>query len=191
MPSPEPAPPAEPDAALDAFGLLADGERLRVVAAVVLGAADPDDVVAATSLPRRRVLEALTRLEAGELLGRDATGRWSVDVRRLQSLAAAARPKPPLDDVGDAPPDRAAVLQRFFREGRLLALPTQHSRRLVVLDHIARVFELGVRYPERDVNAMLRAFYDDVAALRRYLVDEGYLSRDHGIYWRSGGSVDL
>ena len=53
----------------------------------------------------------------------------------------------------------------------------------VVLDHVARVFEPGVRYPERDVNAMLGAFFDDYAALRRYLVDEGFLARDAGTYW--------
>jgi hypothetical protein len=30
----------------------------------------------------------------------------------------------------------------------------------------------------------------DTAALRRYLVDDGFLSRDHGEYWRTGGRVD-
>jgi hypothetical protein len=30
--------------------------------------------------------------------------------------------------------------------------------------------------------------YADTAALRRYLVDEEFLTRDHGVYWRSGGS---
>jgi hypothetical protein len=29
------------------------------------------------------------------------------------------------------------------------------------------------------------------AALRRYLVDEGFLDRDHGRYWRTGGRVDV
>jgi hypothetical protein len=53
------------------------------------------------------------------------------------------------------------------------------------------VFEIGVRYPEREVDALLRAFHDDYAALRRYLVDEGFLARDHAEYWRSGGSVDV
>jgi len=32
---------------------------------------------------------------------------------------------------------------------------------------------------------------DDHAALRRYLVDEGFLSRQAGVYWRSGGTVDV
>ena len=70
-------------------------------------------------------------------------------------------------------------------------MPAARSKRLVVLDHVARTFEPGVRYPERDVNAMLGAFFDDYAALRRYLVDEGFLARDAGTYWRIGGSVEI
>jgi hypothetical protein len=38
---------------------------------------------------------------------------------------------------------------------------------------------------------LLRSFHDDVAALRRYLVDSGFLSREDGVYWRSGGTVLL
>ena len=178
------------EAALDAFALLAGQDRLRVVAALVLGAATTDQVVAATGLSSREVLAALTKLEAGELV-RHEDGRWGFDVRRLAALAGDARPKPALDDVGDAAPDVAKVLRRFFSAGRLLSIPAQRSRRLIVLDHLAMVFEIGVRYPERDVNAMLRAFHDDVATLRRYLVDEHFLSRDAGVYWRSGGSVDV
>jgi hypothetical protein len=40
------------------------------------------------------------------------------------------------------------------------------------------------------VNVLLREFWHDHAALRRYLVDEGFLTRDNGEYWRSGGTVD-
>jgi len=69
--------------------------------------------------------------------------------------------------------------------GRLAQIPAARSNPLVVLDQIARVFEPGVRYPEREVSALLRAFHPDYAALRRYLVDEGFLSRDDGTYWRT------
>jgi hypothetical protein len=41
------------------------------------------------------------------------------------------------------------------------------------------------------VNAILRSWHEDVAALRRYLVEEGLLSREKGEYWRSGGWVDV
>ena len=48
-----------------------------------------------------------------------------------------------------------------------------------------------MRYSESEVNQVLRVVHDDYAALRRYLVDEGFLSRDQGEYWRSGGTVDV
>jgi hypothetical protein len=35
----------------------------------------------------------------------------------------------------------------------------------------------------------LRAFHPDVAALRRYVVDEGLLERRDGLSWRGGGTV--
>jgi hypothetical protein len=35
----------------------------------------------------------------------------------------------------------------------------------------------------------LGALHADYAALRRYLVDEEFLSRSGGLYWRSGGTV--
>jgi hypothetical protein len=34
-------------------------------------------------------------------------------------------------------------------------------------------------------------WHPDVAALRRYLVDEGLVTREVGMYWRSGGPVDV
>jgi hypothetical protein len=80
------------------------------------------------------------------------------------------------------------VLRVFLDEcGRLRAMPAKWSKRLVVLDYVAQLFEPGVRYSEADVSAMLRALHPDYAMLRRYLVDEGFLEREDGIYWRSGG----
>jgi hypothetical protein len=178
------------DAALDAFALLADAPRLRVAAAVVLGAQTTDDVVAATGLTSRDALEALSRLEAGDLVRRDGPA-WVFDVRRLSELARDARPKTAPDGHGDVPAHVGQVLRRFLPHGRLLSIPAQRSRRLVVLDYIAGSFELGVKYPEREVNAILGGFDDDFATLRRYLVDDGFLTREAGVYWRSGGTVRL
>lgn len=80
-------------------------------------------------------------------------------------------------------------MARFVQDGRLVTMPTKRSKRLLVLDHVAQEFEPGRRYAEAEVDAVLTGFHDDHAALRRYLVEEGLMSREGGVYWRSGGTV--
>ena len=84
------------------------------------------------------------------------------------------------------------TLRRFFApDGRLHTMPTRHVKRRFVLDHVAQRFEPGRKYAEREVDAVLKEVHDDHAALRRYSVDEGFLTREAGIYWRSGGTVEV
>jgi hypothetical protein len=59
------------------------------------------------------------------------------------------------------------------------------------LERLAHEFEPGLRYTEKEVNSILLNFHADYAAIRRYLVDEGLLTRADGSYWRSGGRVEL
>lgn len=84
------------------------------------------------------------------------------------------------------------VLRNFLTtDGRLHTIPTKHSKLLVVLDHIAQSFEPGQTYPEPEVNTVIEQFHPDYAALRRYLVDNQFLTREDGVYWRSGGTFDV
>lgn len=88
--------------------------------------------------------------------------------------------------------DPGETLRRFFSaDGRLHTMPTRHVKRRLVLDHVAQRFEPGKVYAERDVDALLKTIHEDHAALRRYLVDDGFLTRRDNQYWRSGGTVDV
>ena len=171
-------------------GLLADPARLKVVAALALGATTLEDVAGASGLPLKDVALAARRLARAGLVDRDGhalalhTDRFGAAARAAAESAPA--PAPLSDD-----PAEDAVLSAFVRNGRLTSIPAQRSKRLVVLDHLVRVFEAGVRYPEREVNALLAVWHPDVAALRRYLVDEGLLTREAGVYWRTGGYVEV
>ncbi|MDH2413473.1 DUF2087 domain-containing protein [Nocardioides sp. CER19] len=81
------------------------------------------------------------------------------------------------------------TLDRFLTpDGRLHTIPSKRAKRLVVLDHLAQSFEPGRVYPEREVVEILQRFHPDHAALRRYLVEEQFLTREDGYYWRSGGT---
>ena len=84
---------------------------------------------------------------------------------------------------------RDPQLRAFLGDGRIQTMPAKQSRRRLLLDQIAQAFEPGVRYPESRVSEFLAALHHDYAALRRYLVDEEFLSRSEGQYWRIGGTV--
>ncbi len=93
---------------------------------------------------------------------------------------------------GPLDPQTRRVVANFLRpDGTLHTIPSKHAKLRAVLDHLAQSFELGRTYPEREVNDLLQRFHPDHAALRRYLVEEGFLTREESVYWRTGGTVDL
>lgn len=172
------------------LGLLAEENRLRVFAAVVLGARTPSEVAQRADLSARDAVAAINRLLQGGLLTA-VDGRLTAQVTLLKdtvrgyAAAQSALPAEPLDPDRD----RAAVLRAFIAAGRLVSIPAARGKRRVVLEHIVSGFEPGVKYPEREVDAVLRAWHPDYAALRRYLIDEDLMSRAEGVYWRTGGPV--
>lgn len=182
-----------PDPILDApalVGLLSEPDRLRVVAALVLGAVTIPEIRTATGLDGRSVGTALSRLVAGELVVRSEDGAYYLVESALRAAAASAASKR-AEDQPDNESAPARALRAFLRKGRLVSIPVSRSKRLVLLDLIAQDFEPGQRYSEREVNATIRRWHDDTAALRRYLVDESFLERDDGVYWRVGGSFPV
>jgi hypothetical protein len=79
---------------------------------------------------------------------------------------------------------RDKVLQTFFRRGRLRGIPAQLKKRQIVIERLAEEFEPGRAYTEREVNQVLVEFHDDVATLRRGLIEHKLVERDHGVYRR-------
>ncbi len=185
----------EPTAAA-LVGLLAEEDRLRAVAALALGARTLDEVAVAAGLDLRRTSSALERLVAGGLVGRGADGsglrllaeRFKHAAQVEAMRAAAARPEESFEGVA---PEKATILRNFITEGRLRQIPVSRAKRVVILDWLAGRFDPGKIYPEHDVNLVLASVHADVAALRRYLVDEEFLERRDGFYWRAGGTFEV
>jgi hypothetical protein len=66
-----------------------------------------------------------------------------------------------------------------------VTIPAQHAKRLVILRYLRdRCFTEDRAYPEKEVNQRLALFNPDVAALRRYMVDDGLMTRSGGEYRR-------
>lgn len=173
------------------IGLFAEETRARAFAAVALGADTPAKVMEKAGLSPKDATVALRRLQDQGAIAAGGDGGLSVAYDRFRELARAAR-TPAAENHGSGDEHTEAVLRTFVREGRLVRLPAQWQRKLVVLRHIAeRTFEPGVEYPERTVNEKLRAWCEDApvdhVTLRRYLVDLHHLRRQYGFYWRPAG----
>ncbi|MFG1807389.1 DUF2087 domain-containing protein [Streptomyces sp. NPDC049040] len=75
----------------------------------------------------------------------------------------------------------------LFSRGRLTAIPRRPARREQLLGYLAaRLFTGGRVYTEREVNEALSTVHEDTSALRRYLIEEGFLgrTRDGAVYQR-------
>ncbi len=180
---------AAPFESRELVGLLADPDRLRVAAALVLGAGTLADVQRASGLGTRRASKAVQRLvDAGLVVRADDGTLHLLEAAFAMAARTEAQATPRDDEHRDQPREVAKVLRSFVRDGRLLSIPTARPKRLVILDWLAQRFEPGERYSEARVNLILGQVHSDTAALRRYLVDEDFLSREHGVYWRSGGT---
>jgi hypothetical protein len=171
-------------------GLLAAPVRLRVVAALALGAATPAEVAERTGLAEDEISTAATRLIRAGLVRAEA-GHLVLDEPAFAVAARADAPGRPVESFGTTDPAITRVLRAFIIDGALTTIPAPGRKRRIVLEYLATAFEPGVRYSEAQVNAILRSWHEDVAALRRYLVEDGLLSREQGEYWRSGGWVDV
>lgn len=187
LPLPDMGPSPDPAALA---GLLAEEARLRVFAAVVLGAATVEEVQEATGLERRETVAALERLGGGGVIGRDEHGGMRATAQPFKDAARAAAEARPEEEVAhpSGAAEATATMRTFVRDGKLTQIPMNRTKRLHVLDFLSTLFEPGRTYHEPLVNKMLSQWHQDTAALRRYLVDEGFLERRDGFYWRAGGT---
>ncbi len=97
--------------------------------------------------------------------------------QHIARLLFSSKPLPPKSD------ERARVVATFIKDGRLVSIPAQYKKRRYVMEELARSFEWGRLYDEKEVNAILKTFHDDFASLRRELIDERIMMRENGRYW--------
>jgi biotin operon repressor len=80
--------------------------------------------------------------------------------------------------------DRKVLRDVLMPDGRLKIIPAQRKKREVVLRHILKQFEPGMRYTEKQVNDLLARFHEDTATLRREMIAYKMMDRAEGKYWK-------
>lgn len=137
-------------------------DRVREAFARLTLGASADDALGGLSPSRRRhVVETMRR--AG-LVTDDLRADGEAFARVLASAPAAVRP--------------TGVARYLSREGRVIGYPSNPDERRELLTLLAaRILAPGEILDERGINECLEAVTDDVAALRRHLVDHDLVER--------------
>lgn len=79
---------------------------------------------------------------------------------------------------------RQKVIDSFFEYGKLKSIPAQRKKERIVLEEIAKAFEMGRIYSEREVNIIIADYNDDFCTIRRDMISERLMDRDERGYWR-------
>ena len=77
---------------------------------------------------------------------------------------------------------RSKVIKAFMKNGRVIRIPSQNKKRLIVMQEIFLRFSPGRKYKEQEVDGIIGEMCDDYVTIRRGFVDEGMMVRQGDIY---------
>jgi predicted transcriptional regulator len=175
------------------FKVLAEPKRLKIVGLLAEKHRTVEQLGDLLGLGVSTVSHHLSLLADAGLVAAKSEGYYKVYSLNTDALTAMAKEllkqaeqqRPVVEDTM-AGFDRKVLATFTTPQGRITAFPTGEKRFLVLLRHVLRAFEPGVRYTEKRVNQILANFNDDTARLRRGLVDYRLMAREGGggKYWR-------
>jgi hypothetical protein len=180
-----------------AMQALLDMHVLRVVAALSSGERSMADLAAELkiepSLSRGPLGRLVTlqivalRRDGGRMicfLDKERFRALNGALQRLSKAQLAREPEatPGMEELAE---EDQRVLRNYIRGERLAdVLPDGPQRMQAIARWLVTRFEIGKRYPERELNEIIKRHHPDFATLRRELVDFGLMAREREIYWR-------
>lgn len=179
-------PPTEP--LLSFFRALADASRLRVVGLLAHRPHSVEELATVLDLRPSTVSHHLHKLATAGLVRSSTRGHYHVYALDLDALHEQAKRLSTDESLKRLVPEHGStdryddkVLATFLDErGRLAKLPMKRKKLEVVLRHALRLFEDEGPWDEREVNRRLETLSDDVASLRRGLIDHRMMTREPG-----------
>jgi len=175
------------------FKVLGQPQRLRIVGLLAQSPHTVEQLARALGLSTSTASHHLSLLSDAGLVSARSESYYNVYRLNTEALTSMAKeflrqaePSPPAAHQAADAFDRKVLATFTTPDGRITAFPVQEKKFLVLLRHVLKAFEPGVKYTEKRVNQILSAYNEDTARLRRGLVDHRLMSREGGggKYWR-------
>jgi DNA-binding transcriptional ArsR family regulator len=172
------------------FRALADASRLRMLGVLAGRECSVDELAGLVGLSHPTVSHHLSKLKELGLVRMRADGTthlYSLDevaLRRLSKDVLTPEGIVSLADDVEGDEWERKVLRDFLDGERLKQIPAPLKKKMVILRWLAKRFEPGRQYPEREVNEIIKRHHPDTSELRRAMIDHRLMRRDRGVYWR-------
>jgi DNA-binding HxlR family transcriptional regulator len=184
----KPTEPEDYSRTVELFRLLGDKSRYDIVSALRQGESYPELLAKQVGLTPATVCFHLKKLEAARIVKsrRDQFYiMYSLEPGFLgRTLGELILPRPGAEDELRRAEYEKTVLSSFIKYGRLVSIPVQRKKREIVLREIAKSFEIGRDYDEREANAIIERYHEDYCTIRREMIGMGILTRDRETYRR-------
>ena len=81
--------------------------------------------------------------------------------------------------------EKENVLKNYIINDKIINLPRSEKKKIILLQYLLQRFQKNKRYTEKEVNEIIKPIHEDFAALRRYLIQYGFMSREDNCsdYW--------
>lgn len=173
------------------FKALGNENRLKIVAILAEEACTVRDLAQRLGLKEPTVSEHLALLRETGLVDVRADGNYRVYSFNPKALYAMNKALLSREQIAglveseeNTSEDNQQILKNFLKDGRLVIIPANRKKLLVVLRWLVDQFEFDRQYSEKEVNAVITQYHEDYATLRRELIGHKLMAREKGIYWR-------
>lgn len=175
--------------AIRLFKCLADKSRLQILKSLMLEDMYVERLAERLDLSAPTITFHLKKLmDAGAVEARKEQYYTMYSIRKDVFMTTI------LDIIKEESPDsalqeereaqyRQKVIDAFFEYGKLKSIPSQRKKEKICLEEIAKSFEKGKKYSEREINIIIADYNDDFCTIRRDMIAEDILDREGTTYW--------
>ena len=175
---------------LQFFQVFSNESRLRIIGYLANGDKSVGELAELLDLKEPTVSHHLAELKGLGLVNVRAEGNmriYQLNGKALEAISKDIFAQPNLAKLVDNRQlsEEERVLRTWVKNGRIVEIPAQEKKKQVLIRWVAGQIDPDRRWTEREFSEWLKQFNEDYAFLRRYLVDNHYMARENGIYWRT------
>ncbi|MGB3641754.1 MAG: metalloregulator ArsR/SmtB family transcription factor [Rivularia sp. (in: cyanobacteria)] len=180
------------------FKALADESRLKIIGILANQECSVEELAVLLELKEPTISHHLTKLKQLELVRMRPEGNthfYQLDQMVLQSMSKEVFYPEKISSLADdinLQSWEMKVLNTYIGDFQnsesvqyLRDIPNSSKKRLTVLKWVIGKLELGVEYPQSELDEILKSYYPDFDTLRKALIDSRLMLEDNGMYRRS------